>query len=145
MGIRIKGRAFLLGFLLSINFCLAQTPDVFRLEYMLMPRNTAEAKLSRIKLVANMPIKVGKNDNIIVGGEYNRIEYDLNRRTPYDDVITETFHVADLNMAYILQYNQDWRFVGVVTPRLSSTLTNDIGQGDVSVNVTVGRYGIDQK
>ena len=66
MGIRIKGRAFLLGFLLSINFCLAQTPDVFRLEYMLMPRNTAEAKLSRIKLVANMPIKVGKNDNIIV-------------------------------------------------------------------------------
>tara|TARA_R110000823_G_scaffold54515_1_gene133834 strand:- start:587 stop:1474 length:888 start_codon:yes stop_codon:yes gene_type:complete len=138
MGIRIKGRAFLLGFLLSVNFCFAQTPDVFRLEYMLMPRNTAEAKLSRIKLVANMPIKVGKNDNIIVGGEYNRIEYDLNRRTPYDDVITETFHVADLNMAYILQYNQDWRFVGVVTPRLSSTLTNDIGQGDVSVNVTVG-------
>ncbi|MDO6604812.1 DUF6268 family outer membrane beta-barrel protein [Arenibacter palladensis] len=138
MGIRIKGWEFLLGFFLSINYCLAQTPDVFRLEYMLMPRNTAEAKLSRIKLVANLPIKVGKNDNIIVGGEYNRIEYDLNRRTPYDDVITETFHVADLNMAYILQYNQDWRFVGVVTPRLSSTLTNDIGQGDVSVNMTIG-------
>jgi len=44
-----------------------------------MPRNTAEAKLSRIKLVANLPIKVGKNDNIIVGGEYNRIAFDLNR------------------------------------------------------------------
>jgi len=138
MGIKICRLGIVFGLFLSINSSFAQTPDVFRLEYMLMPRNTAEAKLSRIKLVANLPIKIGKNDNIIVGGEYNRIAYDLNRRTPYDDVITETFHVADLNMAYILQYNQDWRFVGVVTPRLSSTLTNHIGKGDVSVNVTVG-------
>lgn len=136
--IHSRGIRVLLGLCLLVSYSFAQTPDVFRFEYMLMPRNSDEAKLSRIKLVANVPIKIGKNDNIIFGGEYNRMAFDLRRKEPYNDVVTRTFHVADLNLAYILQYNQDWRFVGVLTPRLSSTLTNDIGEGDVSLNATVG-------
>ncbi|MDX1365137.1 DUF6268 family outer membrane beta-barrel protein [Arenibacter latericius] len=103
-----------------------------------MPRNSAEAKLSRIKLVGNLPIKVGDNDNIILGVEYNRMDFNLRRDEPFNDVVDETFHVADLNMAYIYQHNPDWRFVGVLTPRISSTLTQPLEKGDVSINATVG-------
>lgn len=116
----------------------SQTPDVVRVEYMLMPKNNADAELSRMKLVVNVPIKIGKTDNIVLGSEYNRMAFDLTRGLPYNDEISHTFHVIDLNMAYIFQYDPDWRFVGVVTPRISSTLENPLEKGDVAVNVTVG-------
>ncbi|WP_140157777.1 MULTISPECIES: DUF6268 family outer membrane beta-barrel protein [Arenibacter] len=120
------------------QMAMAQTPDIFRLEYMLMPRNNADAKLSRIKLVANLPIKVGEEDNIIVGAEYNRITFDLMRGEPYNDQILNNFHVMDINMAYIYQFRSDWRFVGVLTPRIASTLVQPLEKGDVSINATVG-------
>ena len=123
-------------------FCLAQTPDVFRLEYMLMPRNDSDVELSRIKLVANMPIKVKDSNAIIIGGEYNRLAYDLQRN---DITIGEQegpnhFYIVDFNLAYVMKYNKDWRFIGVITPRLSSTLTNRLENGDVSINATVGAF-----
>lgn len=123
---------------MSCSFGWAQTPDIFRLEYMLMPRNDADAKLSRVKLVVNVPIKVREKDNIIIGSEYNRIAFDLIRGEPFNDEIVDDFHVLDLNMAYVYQYNSDWRFVGVLTPRLSSTLSNPLEQGDFSINATIG-------
>jgi len=129
-------------FCLLAGFGFAQTPDVFRIEYMLMPRNDAGAKLSRIKLVANVPIKVRDSNNIVIGAEYNRLAYDLQR----DDItIGEAeglnyFHVIDLNLAYVMKYNQDWRFVGVLTPRLASTLTNPLENGDFSINATIGAF-----
>jgi hypothetical protein len=52
----------------------------------------------------------------------------------------KSLHVVDLNLAYVYKYNEDWRFIGVATPRLSSTLTNKLVQGDVSINVTVGAF-----
>ena len=56
---RLRSTLFI-GFLfLSLNSS-AQTPDIFRLEYMLLPRNDAGAKLQRFKLVANMPIAKSK-------------------------------------------------------------------------------------
>ena len=121
--------------------CYAQTPDIFRIEYMLMPRNDAGAKLSRIKLVANVPIKVRDSNNLVIGGEYNSLAYDLQR----DDISIDGrglnyLHVLDLNLAYVYKYNEDWRFIGVFTPRLASTLTNPLENGDFSINATVGAF-----
>lgn len=138
MGKRWAGPIMVLICILLWDYGFSQTPDIVRVEYMLMPRNDADAKLSRMKLVVNLPIKIGKSDNIILGSEYNRMAFDLSRGIPYNDQITHTFHVVDFNMAYVMQYNTDWRFVGVVTPRISSTLVNPLEKGDVSVNVTVG-------
>ncbi len=138
MKLRWRRRCAILAIVFFSNYASAQTPDIFRLEYMLMPRNSAEAKLSRIKLVGNLPIKVRENDNIVLGVEYNRMAFNLRREEPFNDVVDETFHVADLNMAYIHQYNTDWRFVGVLTPRISSTLNRPLEKGDVSINATVG-------
>jgi len=127
--------------LMVSTFCLAQTPDVFRLEYMLMPRNDANAKLSRIKLVANMPIKVKDSNNLVVGAEYNYLTFDLQR----DDIElgeegVNIFHIVDLNLAYVYRHNQDWRFIGVLTPRLASTLVNPLENGDFSINATIGAF-----
>lgn len=128
-------------FLLSVGSCWAQTPDIFRLEYMLMPRNDSGAKISRIKLVGNLPIKVKDSNNIIVGGEYNRLAYDLQRDdVSINGVGLNYFHVVDLNLAYVYKYNSDWRLVGVLTPRLASTLTNPLENGDFFINATVGAF-----
>lgn len=128
-------------FLSFVTYVVAQTPDVFRVEYMLMPRNDSGAKLSRIKLVANVPFKMRDSSNIIIGGEYNRLAYDLRR----DDISISGeglnfFHVVDLNLAYVHKYNEDWRLVGVLTPRLASTLTNPLENGDFSINATIGAF-----
>ncbi len=135
----LKHACFLTVSFLGMLCCVAQTPDIFRAEYMMMPRNSEGAKLSRIKLVVNLPISMKDSSKIIVGGEYNRLSYGLRR----DDVPDQNqglrhLHVADLNLAYMYQYNQFWRIIGLVTPRLSSTLDEPLGKGDISLNVTAG-------
>ena len=118
----------------------AQSPDIFRLEYMLMPKNKADAELSRIKLVANVPLKVKESDNIILGAEYNYLSQEYGDNSSFEMEGIKNLHVVDLNLAYVYKHNEDWRFIGVATPRLSSTLTNNLVQGDVSINVTVGAF-----
>ncbi|MGB5497701.1 MAG: DUF6268 family outer membrane beta-barrel protein [Maribacter sp.] len=118
----------------------AQSPDILRLEYMLMPKNKANTELSRFKLVANVPIKFRETDNIILGGEYNYLSQVFDDNSPFEMEQIKSLHVVDLNLAYVYKYNEDWRFIGVATPRLSSTLTNKLVQGDVSINVTVGAF-----
>jgi len=137
-GRRLKYVCFCVGSLWAV--CgVAQTPDIFRAEYMIMPRNDQGAKLSRIKLVANLPITLKDSSNIIIGGEYNRLSYGLRRDgVPEEIEGLRRLHVADLNLAYVYRYNEFWRIIGVVTPRLSSTLGETIEKGDISFNVTGG-------
>lgn len=118
----------------------AQTPDILRVEYMVMPENKADVQLSRIKLVANIPIKIREKDNIIIGAEYNGLQYELQREVPFEKEAFKNFHVIDLNLAYVLQYTPEWRLIGVVTPRVSSTLNDGLQNEDVSLNVTVGAF-----
>ncbi|HDZ14664.1 MAG TPA: hypothetical protein ENH60_07165 [Pricia sp.] len=125
--------------LLFLSVGHAQTPDIFRAEYMRMPRNNQGAKLSRIKLVVNYPITLKDSSNIIIGGEYNRLSYGLRREgIPEGIEGLRHLHVADLNLAYVHRYNEFWRIIGVVTPRLSSTLGAPIEKGDISFNATAG-------
>jgi hypothetical protein len=139
IGTRLTRVCFLL-LLFCSAFSHAQTPDIFRVEYMLMPNNAAETSLSRIRLLANLPIKVKDSNAIIIGSEYNRLRYDLPQNNPFGEEGPKTFHVADLHMAYVYKHNKDWRFVGVLTPRLASTLTNGIENGDFSINATIGAF-----
>ncbi len=129
--------------LLFVPICvsIAQTPDVFRMEYMLLPRNDSGAKLARLKLVANVPIKAGDSSIVVIGSEYNRLSYDLER----DDIDINQkglnyFHVVDINLGYVRRYGRDWRLIGVLTPRLASTLTNPLENGDFSINATIGGF-----
>lgn len=108
---------------------------------MILPRNDSGAKLARIKLVANVPIKLNDSSLLVVGSEYNRLAYDLERT---DISINQQglnyFHVVDVNLGYVRRYSKDWRLIGVLTPRLASTLTNPLENGDFSVNATIGAF-----
>ncbi|WP_149275159.1 DUF6268 family outer membrane beta-barrel protein [Pareuzebyella sediminis] len=126
--------------LLWASLGFAQTPDVFRAEYMIMPKNKADAQLSRVKLVVNFPISVKDSNNIVIGGEYNRFAYDLKQDLSVNESGLKQFHVIDFNVAYVYRYDPYWRFIGVLTPRLASTLTNPIENGDFSVNATLGAF-----
>jgi len=126
-------------FLCVVTWGFAQTPDIARIEYMTMPRNDQGAKLSRIKLVANLPIILKDSSSIIVGGEYNRLSYGLRREGISEQVEgLRHLHVVDFNLAYVYRYNKFWRIIGLVTPRLSSTLGEPIEKGDISFNATAG-------
>lgn len=105
-----------------------------------MPKNNADAELYRFKIVANVPIKVRETDNIIIGAEYNYLKHKMGEEAPFNTEEINELHVLDLNLAYVYKHNEDWRYIGVLTPRLSSTLTNSLENGDMSVNVTVGAF-----
>ena len=138
---RTKGKLTLLLFWIPLSILLAQTPDVFRAEYMILPRNDSGAKLARIKLVANIPIKVSDSSLLVIGSEYNRLAYDLDRNDiSINQQGLNTFHVVDINFGFVRTYSKDWRLIGVLTPRLASTLTNPLENGDFSINATIGAF-----
>ena len=87
----------------------AQSPDIFRLEYMLMPKNKADAELSRIKLVANVPLKVKESDNIILGAEYNYLSQEYGDNSSFEMEGIKNLHVVDLNLAYVYITMRRWR------------------------------------
>lgn len=118
----------------------SQTPDIVRLEYTILPENRADVQLSRIKLLTNVPFTLKDSSNIIVGAEYNRIVYDVQRDLGLENEGFNLLHVVDVNFAYVHKYNSEWRFIGVLTPRLASTLTNPLENGDFFVNVTAGGF-----
>lgn len=126
-------------FLIGVS-SLAQTPDVLRLEYMYMPRNDQEAQLTRLKFVANIPITLGNGDNLVIGSEYNRLNFDVGEARIPEFTGSNIFHVIDLNLAYVYRHGQEWRFIGVLTPRLASTLIDRVGDSDFSINATVGAF-----
>lgn len=138
---RTKGKLTLLLFWIPLSILLAQTPDVFRAEYMILPRNDSGVKLARIKLVANIPIKVSDSSLLVIGSEYNRLAYDLDRNDiSINQQGLNTFHVVDINFGFVRTYSKDWRLIGVLTPRLASTLTNPLENGDFSINATIGAF-----
>lgn len=118
-----------------------QTPDVFRVEYMLMPRNRADVETSRIKLVANFPIPVrNKKDYIVMGGEYNRYNFEVPDSLFANSGDLNKLHIIDVNMAYVHKINEDWRLVGVITPRWSSNFVDELQEEDFNINYTAGAY-----
>ncbi|MFS4416717.1 DUF6268 family outer membrane beta-barrel protein [Maribacter sp. 2307ULW6-5] len=116
----------------------AQTPDVFRAEYMIMPSNRLHVETIRYKGVLNLPIRVGKTDFLILGGEYNKFRFGLPANLIPNPEELEHFHVADINLAYVHQWNKDWRLIAAVTPRWASNFTQGTQREDFVVNFTAG-------
>jgi hypothetical protein len=143
-GIMKKASGFFLLVLLlivTINPILAQTPDVFRIEYMLMPDNSGDVETSRIKLVLNVPIALReKRDYLILGAEYNRYNFEVPEDLFPNSNDLSKFHVIDVNMAYMYNLSEKWRLIGVVTPRWSSNFVEELQQDDFNMNYTVGAY-----
>jgi hypothetical protein len=108
---------------------------------MLMPENSGGVETARIKLLANVPIAVrNKKDFIVLGSEYNRYNFEVPDTLFPNAGDLRKLHVFDLNFAYVYKVSEEWRMVGVVTPRWSSNFVEELQEDDFNINYTVGAY-----
>ena len=120
----------------AVLYCQGQSTDLLRLEYTKVPNDISEVNTSRYRVILNMPFKLKGEKYLIIGSEYNYIDFDPEREYPFDDSELEHLHVIDFNLGYIFKWNEDWRFVGILTPRLASNLVTTIGSKDFLINAT---------
>lgn len=115
---------------------LSQSTDLFRVEYLRIPENNTGINTSRYRILLNAPFKVNKKDFLVVGGEYNEFDIDFRKEFPFDKENVEKLHIIDLNLGYITKWNDNWRLVGIVTPRIASNLTEGTTSDDFFFNAT---------
>lgn len=129
-----------LGFL----FCLlwmsqmqSQLTDLARLEYSFIPKNSSNDEYARVRLLLNYPFELKEDTYLVLGAEYNRVFLNLRDDYPFDTELVERIHVVDFNIAYTFKMSKDWRFGAKLTPRLASTLTDQITSDDLFLNAAV--------
>ena len=118
----------------------AQSTDLFRLEYLRIPENNTGINTSRYRALVNVPFKINQNDYLILGAEYNEFDIEFRKETPFDKDVIEQLHIADFNLGYITEWNENWRLVGIVTPRLASNLKGGISSDDLFFNATASLW-----
>ena len=114
----------------------SQSTDLFRLDYTRLPEGDSDSQVSRYRLLFNAPINVGPDQYLVLGADYNFIDFDQTRDFPFDDSRLDKLHVIDFNVGYIFKWNADWRFIGIVTPRLASDFEGPIVGEDWKLNIT---------
>ena len=128
-------------FLLGNFMCAkAQSSDLFRLEYLRIPENNTGINTSRYRALLNIPIKIKENKYLVLGAEYNEFDIEFRKTAPFDKDLVEQLHIIDFNLGYITRWNENWRFVGIVTPRIASNLTGGISSDDVFFNATASLW-----
>ena len=122
-------------FILISGFIYAQSTDLLRLESIFIPENGNGVETTRYRFLINVPIKL-KNENFIVTGvEFNRFDFETDNRFSFDTADLDRFYVLDLNLGYIAKWNEKWRLITLLTPRLASNFTEGgIVSGDYRIN-----------
>ena len=128
-------RSFICLFLCT-TLGLAQSTDIFRVEFTSLPQGDSDSEVKRYRILFNAPINLGSDRFLILGSEYSLIDFDRTEEFPFDDSELNTLHVLDFNAGYLFKISEDWRFIGIVTPRIASTFANGISGDDFLLNVT---------
>ncbi len=124
-------------FLLMGCFGVAQTPDLVRLEYTAIPENDFGIRTNRYRAVLNFPFKIKAHNYLVVGAEYNKYEFRVGQPLPFEYNTLERLHIIDFNLGYSFKWNETWRFIGAVQPRLASNFVlGGIENNDVRVNLS---------
>jgi hypothetical protein len=132
--IRRFGLLYLLLFINGIS--IAQSSEIFKVEYSSLPNSDSGTNTSRYRVLLNVPIKVGLENYMVLGSDFSLINFESTKEYPFDDSELNKLYIIDLNVGYILKLNEEWRFVGIVTPRLASNFVNGIEGEDFKLNLT---------
>jgi hypothetical protein len=126
------------GFLLfMIPFMgLSQTPDLLRLEHTVLPENETGIRTNRYRAVLNFPIKIKEHNYFVIGSEYNRYDFRAGQSLSFESRTLLRLHIIDVNLGYTFKWNEDWRFIGAVQPRLASNILSGIDNNDLRLNVS---------
>ncbi|WP_243744218.1 DUF6268 family outer membrane beta-barrel protein [Zeaxanthinibacter enoshimensis] len=101
-----------------------------------MPKDDSDIRVARYRFLVNVPFKVTEDQYLVTGAEYNQVVVGSDRELPFDEKQIEKLHVIDLNLGYIFKWNEDWRFVAILSPRLASNLVGGIQGRDLKMNAT---------
>ncbi|MCW5517570.1 DUF6268 family outer membrane beta-barrel protein [Muriicola sp. Z0-33] len=132
----LKKTHFLYINLLFGFFCFSQSTDILRAEYTVLPKTTTDIDVARYRFLVNIPFKLKTDKYLVTGAEYNLIDFDSSAALPFDLEELNTLHIIDLNLGYITKWNDNWRFVGIVSPRIASNLVESITIDDLRLNLT---------
>lgn len=127
----------LLLLLLGWGVLCAQSTDVLRAEYTLLPGSETEVQQSRYRFLFNAPFKVGEEDFLVAGLDYNQVIVDSAKDLPFDKNLVRKLHVIDLNLGYVYKWKEQWRIIGILTPRLASNLQGGVQGRDFLLNASV--------
>lgn len=117
-------------------FSIGQSTDLIRVEYLRIPNNITGIETSRYKFSLNVPIKLNEDSYALVGAEYNQFDIDFLEDFPFSITELEKLQIIDMNLGYITKWNDAWRFIGILTPRLASNFTDGVTSDDFFINVT---------
>jgi len=119
-----------------ISWCgFGQTPDLLRLEHTTIPENSTGIRTTRSRAVINVPFKIKETNYLVVGAEYNRYDFRLAEPFPFETSTFERLHNVDLNLGYTFKWNEEWRFIGAIQPRLASNFIAGIENNDFRMNL----------
>lgn len=120
----------------AMSSCMAQSTDLLRLEYLQIPSNESGVRTSRIKALANVPIFLDSTNVLFAGLEYNRLQFNYENELDFSTAAIEKFSIIDLNLGYLTDWNEKWKFIGILTPRVASNFQEGLQARDVFLNAT---------
>ncbi|SHG45668.1 DUF6268 family outer membrane beta-barrel protein [Winogradskyella jejuensis] len=118
----------------ACNNATAQLTDLARLEYSFIPSSNSEDQYTRLRALLNYPIKVGEENYLVVGAEYNRILLNLEEDYPFNTEELSALNIIDLNLGYTFKTGENTRLGFKINPRIASTLNGTVTMDDVFLN-----------
>ena len=113
-----------------------QSTDLMRLEYLQIPTNSSGVRTTRLKALVNVPVFLDSTQVLFAGVEYNRLHFGYGNSIDFETETIEKFSIVDLNLGYLTDWNEHWKFIGILTPRLASNFEQGIQAGDFFLNAT---------
>ncbi|NNC69691.1 MAG: hypothetical protein HKN90_02595, partial [Flavobacteriaceae bacterium] len=116
----------------SLN-SLSQIKDIGGIDYTTLVGDGGDADFSRTRVWINFPIKLNKENHLLVSGfRYSNIDLDFNRTFDFDVNPLKTIHSIEYTLGYtFLLKNKDWRFTAQLAPTISSNLEAKIKFDDL--------------
>lgn len=135
--LQYRGKILLILFLSVLgNTAFGQSTDLMRLEYLQIPTNSSGIRTTRLKALVNVPIFLDSTNVLFAGVEYNRLHFGYGNDVDFSTEEIEKFSIIDLNLGYLTDWNEQWKFIGILTPRLASNFENGVEAQDFFLNAT---------
>jgi len=126
----------MIGSLFGGYLSVAQTSDLFRIEYMNIPNSNTKNTISRFRTIIQAPLKVSETNYIVVGGEYRYLDLKLdNVAFSTDDLGSVQRIEATLGFLH-RSSTTDWMYAGKAGARISSNFETTLTADDYIYIVT---------
>jgi len=109
---------------------VAQTSDLFRIEYLNVPNNNSGNSISRFRTLFQLPLEFKKNNYIVVGGEYRYIKLDLQDNLPFNIEDLNSVQRIEGSLGYVHKTEGDWVYAIKGAVRLQSNFETKLTSDD---------------